>query len=227
MAFATSVKERLKRRKEREKIRKEAYRKRKEELEKEKRLTRAEKEAELKKIAERRGIKGADWRKRLKESVGSALYKRLSVAWEIREFEKEAYKARKGEVDARRREAKIQAAKRRGVRKAERGPVGKAVARSAVGGGKAALKGGKKAFTAWEKWYYRDVTKRSTPKKTTAKKRSSKDTYRKFNGERFKRVALKRLKSEAVAKRKSLSSKGYKARIIKVNGMWEVYSRKS
>lgn len=221
MAFATSVKERLKRRKEREKIRKEAYRKRKEELEKEKRLTRAEKEAELKKIAERRGIKGADWRKRLKESVGSALYKRLSAAWETREFEKEAYKARKGEVEARRREEKIQAAKRRGVRKAERGPVGKAVARSAVGGGKAALKGGKKAFTAWEKWYYRDV-----PKKPTKKKPPSKETYRKFNGERFKRVALKKLKSEAVAKRKSLASKGYKARVVKADGMWEVYSRK-
>ncbi len=219
-----SIKERFKARSEREKVRKAAYKARKAELEKEKKLTKAEKEAKLKKIAERRGIKGADWKKRLKSSVGAAVYKRLSEAWEIREFEKEAYRARKGEVEARGREEKIARAKARGTRKAERGPLRKTVARSAVTGGKGAVKGGKKAFVAWEKWYYSETPKGGQPKPT--KKAKPPTTYRKFNGEKFRRVALKRLKTEATAQKTRLMTKGYKVRVIKVNGMWEVYSKK-
>lgn len=216
-----SIKSRLQARAERKKIQKAAYERRKKELEEEKKLTRAEKEAELKKIAERRGIKGADWKKRLKASVGAAVFKRLGDVWEVREFEKEAYRARKGEVEARRREERIAQAKARGKRKAERGPARKTVAGSAVKGGKAAVKGGKKAWTAWEKWYYSDTKKKPAPKKTTSAK-----TYRKFNGQRFKRVSLKKLKSEATAQKTKLMKQGYKVRVVKVNGMWEVYSRK-
>lgn len=219
-----SIRSRLKERAEREKVRKAAYRARNAELEKEKKLTKAEKDAKLKKIAERRGIKGADWKKRLKSSVGAAVYKRLSEAWEIREFEKEAYRARKGEVEARRKEERIARAKARGKRKAERGTLRKTVARSAVTGGKGAVKGGKKAFAAWEKWYYRDVPKKGNAR--TSAKKTNPTTYRKFNGEKFRRVALKRLKTEATSQKTRLMTKGYKVRVIKVNGMWEVYSKK-
>lgn len=217
-----SIRSRLEARAERKKIQKAAYERRKRELAEEKKLTRAEKEARLKKIAERRGIKGADWKERLKASVGSAVYKRLSAAWEIREFEKEAYKARKGEVEARRREERIARAKARGTRKAERAPARKIVTTGAVRGGKAAVRGGKKALTVFEKWYYSEPPKKTKTKGSTKKSA----TYRKFNGERFKRVSLKRLKSEATEQKKRLMNKGNKVRVIKVNGMWEVYSRK-
>jgi len=208
---------------ERKKVQKAAYKERKEELKEEKKLTKAEKEARLKVIAARRGIKGADWKKRLKASVGAAVYKKLGDAWEIREFEKAAYRARKTEVSARKREEKIEKAKARGTRKAERAPARKIIAKGTVSGGKAAVKGGKKALAAWDKWYYSETPKKTTGKKAGAKKTA---TYRKFNGERFRRISLKKLKSEATAQKTKLMDKGDKVRIIKVNGMWEVYSRK-
>ncbi len=235
-----SIKSRLQAMSERKKIQKAAYKARKAELEEEYKLTRAEKDEKLKEIAARRGIKGADWKKRLKTSVGDAVYKRLGDAWELREFKQAAYYARKGEIDVKKREEKIEAAKRRGLAKAERGSASKVIARGVVSGGRSALRGGKtalkeggKAWSRWEKYYYRDAPKKATKPKKKATSKAAKPgtpkrsvTYRKFNGERFKRVALKRLKSEAVAKRKTLVAGGNKARVVKVDGMWEVYSRK-
>ena len=236
-----SIKERLKARSERKEVQKRYYNVRKEELKEEYKLSRAEKDEKLKEIAARRGIKGADWKKRLKKSVGDVVYKKLGDAWEIREFKQAAYQARKVELDAKKQEAKISTARRRGIAKAERGPARKVIAQGVVSGGRSALKGGKtalkeggKAWSKWEKFYYRDTPKKATkskkrtkPKTPATGKSKKPSTYRKFNGERFKRVALKRLKSEAVAKRKTLMSAGNKARVIKVGDMWEVYSRKS
>lgn len=226
-----SIRERLKARSERKKIKKKYYEARKRELSEERRLSRAEKDKRLKVIAAKRGIKGADWKRRLKKSVGTVVYKKLGDAWELREFKKAAYEATKAKLDVEKRAAKIETAKRRGIEKAKRGPVRKVIAKGVVSGGKSALKGGKtalktggKVWSKWEKYYYSNETKRKTKPKSGKPKKSV--TYRKFNGERFKRVALKRLKSEAVAKRKTLVSSGNKARVVKIDGMWEVYSRK-
>ena len=101
------IKERLKARSERKKVQKGYYEARKKELSEEYRLSRAEKDEKLKEIAARRGIKGADWKKRLKKSVGDVVYKKLGDAWELREFKQAAYQARKSELTPPKRDAEI------------------------------------------------------------------------------------------------------------------------